>query len=169
MPTRAIIGVHAGEQLFVGRYVHQDGYPGHMLPHLHLILRRDKPRRALDVLLSRDWSQLSSTVRPQQAAGVDGYGFTAGSGEDPAEVEAAAARAPMSWGWLDRDVTHQYVYLVDHVSGVLNVFKRWYAEPVEVQGNGTAKGRYDLLGSLSIVTPWNPDRAELILNADLDR
>lgn len=121
MSTSAILAVRT-EAGVVGRYLHSDGYPEHVLPHLTAIIERDGGAKVAETILSAargGWSFLSSdhgaySSNPDLKVGVEGYG-TMYVDIDPEE--------PIRWEQAVPQASFEYGYIVDPETGHLDAFE----------------------------------------------
>ena len=78
MATRSVVGRYVGDDAWVGRYVHWDGYPASMVMVLLEIVLRDGFDKAVSTLVFENygWSGLYPIPHPHEKENyVEGYGY----------------------------------------------------------------------------------------------
>ena len=78
MATRSVVGRYVGDEAWIGRYVHWDGYPANMVMVLLEIVLRDGFDKALSTLVFENygWSGLYPLPNKDDGEGyIKGYGY----------------------------------------------------------------------------------------------
>lgn len=119
MTTNALLAVKT-ESGVVGRYLHSDGYPDHVLPQLTTMIERDGGARVAATLLAQDrggWSSLDfKTLDASEGkvwAEIPGYG-SAYRDADP--------ESPIRWEDAVADVDFEYGYVLDPETNELEAY-----------------------------------------------
>lgn len=118
MATRSVVGRYIGENAWIGRYVHWDGYPAGMVPVLLDIVLRDGIDKALDTLIWKNysWSSLWGSDKPEYSKAenyVDGYG------EVHPDVKSSE--------WITWEGDHwgtEYAYIFEPTAKSVTILKR---------------------------------------------
>lgn len=107
MSTNAILAVRT-EAGVVGRYLHSDGYPDHVVPNLERMIERDGGAKVAETLLAADrggWSSINDSQGPFEndyKRGVEGYGnvYTDDERSEPSRWELAVPDACIEYGYI---------------------------------------------------------------------
>jgi len=78
MATRSVVGRYVGDEAWIGRYVHWDGYPANMVMVLLEIVLRDGFDKAVSTLVFENygWSGLYPLPNKDDDEGyIKGYGY----------------------------------------------------------------------------------------------
>ena len=78
MATRSVVGRYVGDEAWIGRYVHWDGYPANMVMVLLEIVLRDGFDKAVSTLVFENygWSGLYPIPHPYEEENyIKGYGY----------------------------------------------------------------------------------------------
>jgi hypothetical protein len=78
MATRSVVGRYVGDEAWIGRYVHWDGYPANMVMVLLEIVLRDDFDKAVSTLVFENygWSGLYPIPHPHEEENyIKGYGY----------------------------------------------------------------------------------------------
>ena len=78
MATRSVVGRYVGDNAWIGRYVHWDGYPANMVMVLLEIVLRDGFDKAISTLVFENygWSGLYPIPHPHEEENyIKGYGY----------------------------------------------------------------------------------------------
>ena len=78
MATRSVVGRYVGDDAWIGRYVHWDGYPANMVMVLLEIVLRDGFDKAVSTLVFENyrWSGLYPIPHPHEKENyIEGYGY----------------------------------------------------------------------------------------------
>jgi hypothetical protein len=128
MGTRAVVARWVGDEAWIGRYVHYDGYPANMVMRLLEIILRDGFNDATSKLVfeSNGWSGLYDephkdfkTNEPDLEDYVPGYGYLLGGN----------ALTSNDWiTWESDNWGTEWCYILDPVSRSVTILEYSYPE-----------------------------------------
>jgi hypothetical protein len=105
MATRSVVGRYVGDDAWIGRYVHWDGYPANMVMVLLEIVLRDGFDKAVSTLVFENygWSGLYPLPNKDDDKGyIKGYGYPMKDGK--------------SGDWITWETDHwgtEYAYIIE--------------------------------------------------------
>ena len=105
MATRSVVGRYVGDDAWIGRYVHWDGYPANMVMVLLEIVLRDGFDKAVSTLVFENygWSGLYPIANKDDDEGyIKGYGYPMKDGK--------------SGDWITWESDHwgtEYAYIIE--------------------------------------------------------
>ena len=119
MATRSVVGRYVGDEAWVGRYVHWDGYPANMVMVLLEIVLRDGFDKAVSTLVFENygWSGLYPLPNKDDDKGyIKGYGYPMKDGK--------------SGDWITWETDHwgtEYAYIIEPSNKSVTILEYDYA------------------------------------------
>ena len=118
MATRSVVGRYVGDDAWIGRYVHWDGYPANMVMVLLEIVLRDGFDKAVSTLVFENygWSGLYPFPNKDDDEGyVKGYGYPLKDGK--------------SGDWITWESDHwgtEYAYIIEPLNKSVTILEYDY-------------------------------------------
>jgi hypothetical protein len=120
MATRSVVGRYVGDDAWIGRYVHWDGYPANMVMVLLEIVLRDGFDKAISTLVFENygWSGLYPIPHKDDAEGyIKGYGYP--------------MKDSKSGDWITWETDHwgtEYAYIIEPSNKSVTILEYIYPE-----------------------------------------
>jgi len=123
MATRSVVGRYVGDDAWIGRYVHYDGYPANMVMVLLEIVLRDGFDKAISTLVFENygWSGLYPIPnKDEEREYIKGYGYPMKDGK--------------SGDWITWETDHwgtEYAYIIEPSNKSVTILEYDYVDSIK--------------------------------------